>query len=87
VLHLFPFAEIRITGRVELTIHETLQKKKKNDDSLQTAIAAAVFQDIVSPARASGIFLIIWGSAMYAWVKNRENTVKSKLKSKPPPSV
>ncbi|KAJ3410657.1 hypothetical protein HDV05_003513 [Chytridiales sp. JEL 0842] len=66
LINIAGFFQIKVTSPITHMISSAFR------GVLQTALAVAVFHDIISPARITGIFMILFGSGMYAWVKHRE---------------
>ncbi|TPX31341.1 hypothetical protein SmJEL517_g05300 [Synchytrium microbalum] len=67
LINIAGFLQIKVTSPVTHMISSAVR------GVVQTALAVVIFGDIVTTARGSGIFLILVGSSLYAYVKSEES--------------
>ncbi|CAG8540876.1 1744_t:CDS:2 [Funneliformis caledonium] len=66
VINIAMFLQIKFTTPLTNTISGTAKS------CFQTALAAWYFQNPISPLNGTGIFLALFGSGLYSWVRYRE---------------
>ncbi|TPX31628.1 hypothetical protein SeMB42_g07728 [Synchytrium endobioticum] len=67
LINIAGFLQIKVTSPVTHMISSAVR------GVIQTVLAVMIFHDIVTAARASGIFLILLGSSLYTYVKAEES--------------